>query len=82
VTEYKVGDELVFLQGGYMVRIIAKKNFGFGGAQYRVKRLDINKVLHKWVNNKKLNRLCSNSKAAQLLYNKKVTKELKNETND
>jgi len=82
MIEYKVGDRLLVLRTGEMIEIIAKKSFGFGGAQYRVKRLDTKKVVHKWINNKKLNKLCSNSKVAQLLYNKSITREKTDETND
>jgi len=82
VTSYKVGERLFYIQGRYMIEIVHVKPFGFGGAQYRVKKLDTGRLGMKWVNHKKLSRLCSNSKVAQVLYSNKVTKAVENETDE
>ena len=82
MTSYKVGDRLLYLQGGYMVEIIEVKPFGFGGAQYRVEKLDDRRYGGDWVNHSKLNKLCSNSRAAHILHSSIVTKAVADETND
>ena len=82
MSVHKVGDRLIYLQGGYMVEIIEVKQFGFGGAQYRVKKLNSNRTSSNWVNAKKFNKLCSNSKVAQVLYSNRVTKAVANETDE
>jgi hypothetical protein len=81
MSVYKVGDRLLYLQGGYLVEIIEVKPFGFGGAQYRVKNLDEGRIVEKWVNHRKFAKLCSNSRAAHILHNSKVTKAVQDETN-
>lgn len=82
MTSYKVGDRLFYIQGRYMVEIIVVKPFGFGGAQYMIKKLDSGRKGHKWINHKKLSKLCTNSKVAQVLYSNKITKAVENETDE